>query len=410
MIDVAETGWRAELGVRTTEILGKFGVAGRVEVEGQLVWLIGHGPTVEVALPELSTTSAAQTPVELNRLAERLARDLATARRHAVGKSDSDTGWLGWLKLVPALLVVLLGIWAATHYLMPHQSRTNSATYSAQSGVARSTSVTPDVAADKRERDYRACSQTVARIQLGGTVTPLDIEGWVVELSLISDRPNLDPSTPTLAAYFENRPNDIERSQQWSGAPILSQISSTLAGVLVSKDPLANAASVTGSGIRITWRGQYVASYFKEYERKEFTRLADSLYQATNARYGALYARCAQGIARYLGSWFRGPDVGGAVWSLIAEVELFADVPQIPNAKSGDGPEQWVVPLNRMAILAHSITRKQAAFILASTAGSVSERLGQSATLEFPFAQGYRANAASRKLVRMLTSSSAGAR
>ncbi len=404
---VVETGWRAELGARTTEILGRYGVAGRVEVEGQLVWLIGHGPTVEVAIPELSTTHAAQSPLELEHLAERLARDLANARRRAVGKSESDSDWLGWLKLAPPVLIVVLGTWAAARYLMPHRNQSTSATSLAQSTVARPTRPAADSSADKRDRDYRACLQTVNRIRQGGSVTPLDIDGWVVELSLISDKADLDPSSPVLREFFQNRPNDIERSQHWTGAPLLTQIDPSLAGVLVSKEPLAQAAPVSGSGIKITWRAQYVTLYFKEIERREFVHLADALYRATNARYGALYARCAQGVARYLGSWFSGPDVGGAVWSLVAEIGLFADVPQVPNVKSGDGPEQWEAPLNRIAILAHSITRKQAAFILSSTAGSVSERLGQSATLEFPFVQGFRANTASQKFTRLLTTANA---
>jgi hypothetical protein len=245
--------------------------------------------------------------------------------------------------------------------------------------------------------------QTVTRIQQGGSVTPLDIDGWVVELSLISDKSDLDPASTALAEFFETRPNDIERTQHWTGSPLLAGIEPSLAGVLVSKEPLAGAAPVGGSGIKVTWRGQYVTKYFTEVERQEYIHLADALYHATNARYGALYARCAQGIARYLGAWFRGPDVGGAVWSLIAEIGLFADVPQVAGIKSGDGPEQWAIPLNRIAILAHSMTRKQAAFALSSTAGSVSERPGLSATLEFPFAQGYRANTASQKFVRTLT-------
>ena len=399
---MAETGWRAELGARTTEILGRFGVAGRVQVEGQLVWLIGHGPTVEVAIPELSTTSAAQTPLELERLAERLARDLANARRHAVGKSDSESGWLGWLKLVPPVFIVVIGTWAAARYLLPRGNRLTSAAALGHSAVARATLAVTDPSADKRERDYRACLQTVARIQHGGSVTPLDIDGWVVELSLISDKPDLDPSSKVLGDFFEKRPNDIERSQKWTGAPLLTQIDASVSGVLVSKEPLAEAAHVTGSGIKITWKGRYVKLYFNELERREYVDLADSLYRATGARYAALYARCAQGEARYLGSWFRGPDVGGAAWTLIAEVGLFADVPQIPNIKSGDGPEQWSAPLNRIAILAHSLTRKRATLILSSTAGSVSERPGQSATLEFPFSQGFRANTASQRFIRAL--------
>ncbi len=404
---MTETGWRAELGARTTEILGRFGVAGRVEVEGQLVWLIGHGPTVEVALPELTTTSAAQTPQELERLAERLARDLASARRRAAGKSDSDSSWVGWLKLLPPISIMVLVTWAAAHYLLPSRNPPKSGSSLNTSTVARPTTLAAGPATDKRERDYLSCIQTVTRIQQGGSVTPLDIDGWVVELSLISDDADLDPSSAALSEFFEKRPNDIERSQHWAGSPSLAGVNPSLAGVLVSKEPLAEAAPVTGSGVKITWRGQYVSKYFNELERQEYIHLADALYRTTNARYGAMYARCAQGTARYLGAWFRGPDVGGAVWSLIAEIGMFADVPQVPGVKSGDGPAQWLIPLNRIAILAHPLTRKQVAFALSSTAGAVSERPGSSATLEFPFSQGYRANAASQKFIRTLTSDKA---
>lgn len=407
---MVESGWRAELGARTTEVLGRFGVAGRVEVEGQLVWLIGHGPTVEVALPELLTTSAAQAPAELQRIAERLARDLANARRHAVGKSESDSGWLGWLKLIPPLVLVTLGVWAAAHYLLPQQKRRASNTPLVTSGSPIASPMRVDGSAEKRARDYQACLQTVARIQHGGSVTALDSDGWVVELSLVSDETDLSPGSAVLSDYFETRPNDIERSQHWSGAPLLSQVDPVASGVLVSKEPLAAAAPTAGSGIKITWRGQYVSMYFKELERREFLALADALYRATDARYGALYARCSQGVARYLGSWFRGPNVGGAVWSLMAQMGLFADVPQIPNIKPSDGPEQWAPPLNRLSILAHSITRKQAALTLADSAGSVSEHPGQHATIEFPFAQGFRANAASQRFIRTLNEPAAGSR
>ncbi len=400
---MTDTGWRAELGARTTEILGRFGVAGRVEVEGQLVWLIGHGPTVEVALPELTTTSAAQTPQELERLAERLARDLANARRHAAGKSDSDSSWVGWLKLIPPISIMVLVTWAAAHYLLPPRNLSKSSSTLNRSAVAKRSVPAVDPSADKRERDYRSCMQTVTRIQQGGSVTPLDIDGWVVELSLISDKTDLDPTAALLSEFFETRPNDIERSQHWTGAPLLTGVDPALAGVLISKEPLADAAPVAGSGIKITWRGQYVSKYFAEFERQEYVHLADALYRASSARYGALYARCAQGVARYLGAWFRGPDVGGAAWTLIAEIGLFADLPQVPGVKSGDGPEQWAVSLNRIAILSHSLTRKQAAFLLSSTEGSVAERPGVSATLEFPFAQGFRANSASQKFIRALT-------
>ncbi len=396
---VVESGWRAELGTRTTEILGRFGVAGRVEVEGQLVWLIGHGPTVEVGLPELATTSAAQAPEELQKLAERLARELASARRRAMAKSESSADWIGTLKLLPPVLIVILGIGLAIRYLLPTSTPGPPLAASGSARPSRRALEPQDPNSERHARESQSCLDAVARIQRGGSITALDSDGWVVELSLISEDPDLDPSAALLKSYFEARSNDIERTQIWSGAPSLSKVDASVAAVLVSKEPLAAAAPMTASGIKITWRGQYASQYFKETERREFIALADSLYRDSNSRYGALYARCAQGAARYLGSWFRGPTVGGAVWSLVAELDVFADVPQLPGIKPGDGPEQWAAPLSRFALLTHSVSRKQAALLLANSAGGVSERPGKHATLEFPFAQGMRANAASEKFI-----------
>jgi len=399
---VVELGWRAELAALTTEILGRYGVAGRVEVEGHLVWLIGHGPTVEVGLPELATTSAAQTPAELRRLAERLARDLASARRNAIGKSDSSPDWMGILKVFPAVLFVIV-VGFAIRYLVPPSAPSKSPSRSVAGTSNRKTAISSDPDQERHDREYKSCLESVSRIQRGGSVTALDADGWVVELSLISESSNLDPSSTVLGEYFEPRPNDIEKKQVWTGAPLLLQLDSHGAGVLVSKEPLATAAPVMGSGIKITWRGQYASQYFKEAERREFIALADSLYRDTQSTYGALYARCAQGVARYLGAWFRGPNVGGAVWSLIAELDVFSDVPQLPGIKPGDGPEKWALALNRLASLTRSVTRKRAAFVIASSAGSVSEQPGKYATLEFPFAQGSRANTASQKFINVLT-------
>ena len=399
---MVELGWRAELAALTTEILGRYGVAGRVEVEGHLVWLIGHGPTVEVGLPELATTSAAQAPAELRRLAERLARDLASARRNAIGKSDSSPDWIGILKLFPPVLLVIFVVGFAVRYLVPPSAPSKSPSRSVAGTSNRKAAVSSDPDQERHDREYKSCLESVSRIQRGGSVTALDADGWVVELSLISEVSDLDPSSTVLKEYFEPRPNDIERKQVWTGAPSLLRLDSHDAGVLVSKEPLAAAAPLMGSGIKITWRGQYASQYFSETERREFIGLADSLYRDTQSTYGALYARCSQGVARYLGAWFRGPTVGGAVWSLIAELDVFSDVPQLPGIKPGDGPEKWAPALNRLASLTHSVTRKRAALVLANSAGSVSEQPGKHATLEFPFAQGSRANTASQKFISVL--------
>ena len=190
--------------------LGRFGVAGRVEVEGQLVWLIGHGPTVEVALPELLTTSAAQTPAELQRIAERLARDLRTVDDTPSENPSLTPAGSGGFNQFRGARRRSRGASAAVRYLLPNRNRPASPIALAASGTSITTPIAVDVSAEERARDYQACLQTVARIQHGGSVTPLDIDGWVVELSLISDKPDLNPGSAALLKYSENRPHYIE--------------------------------------------------------------------------------------------------------------------------------------------------------------------------------------------------------
>ena len=391
---MAETEWRTELGARITECLGRFGVAGRVEVEGHLVWLIGHGPTVEVALAESDVLKASQGSAELKLLSERLARELSTARHVSAGQSTTSSNWIEWSKLVPPVALAAVGIWAAVHYLLPHHAiAPNPNTKGGASKRALQVQNSPNI--EKLNLDFQSCSKIVSRIQQGGSVTPLDIDGWVVELSLISDEPDLSPSSTQLDEYFAHRAGGVERTHYSTDTPILSHVDAAQSGVLISREPLAAAIPKGQSGILVTWRGQYVAAYFQEHERSEYLRTADSLFNDAHARYGALYARCAQGTARYLGSWYRGPDVGGALLMLLAEMELFADVPQIPDVKPGDEPTAWKTPLTRLADAVRPVTRRRATFHLASTGGAVSERPGEYATVQFPFSVGNRANIAS---------------
>jgi hypothetical protein len=220
-----------------------------------------------------------------------------------------------------------------------------------------------------------------------------------VELSLLSESPRLDPAIAALDNYFPRQPGSIERTHHAPNTPLLNQAQGDAAGVLVSKTPLA-VSGLRGSGITITWRGKYVMRYFDQVDRSEYTKVADALFLDLGASYGALYARCIQAPARYVGSWFRGPTVGGALWILVAEMEVVSGSATVPSSTAGNSPENWTEPLHSLAEKLQGVTRKRAALILASSGGSVSERPGQFATVEFPFSPANRANLAASAIAR----------
>jgi hypothetical protein len=396
---VTEADWRAELGTRTTEILGRFGVAGRVEVESQLVWLIGHGPTVEVRLSESDLAMAALGSTQQKPIAERLARELARARRKAAGDAGSASSWAQWAKLIPPLALTSLGIWAAFHYLAPRGAADVRSLSAKGARLNRGLQSPAKQVPERQALDDQSCLRTVTRIQQGGTVSPLDTDGWVVELALLSERDNLNPAATALNDYFPLQAGSIERTHHGPNTPLLNDTQGESAGVLISKDPLG-LSGIRGSGISITWRGKYVARYFDPTERAEYISVANALFADVNASYGALYARCVQGAARYLGTWFRGPTVGGALWMLVAEMEVVSGSVSVPGLNAGSEPDVWSAPLSQLADKLQNVSRKRAALVLANSGGTVSERPGQSATVEFPFSPANRANLAAATIAR----------
>ena len=394
------TDWRAELGTKTTEILGRYGVAGRVEVESRLVWLIGNGPTVEVRLTEVDASKAVLSPAELKSLAERLARDLSRARRAASRESGSAAGWVAWAKLLPTLAIVAFGAWMAFRYLTPHQPTTSSTWSKKGAHLSHGIQSPSTKLVEKQALDDQSCLRTVTRIQQGGTVTPLDIDGWVVELSLVSAENDLLPTAAPLNDYFQLRSDGIERTHHAADTPMLNQTDAQQAAVLISKEPLATVNPNAASGILITWRGQYVTPYFHESDRTEYLKVANSLFDALHASHGALYARCIQGGARYLGSWFRGPNVGAALWMLVTEMGVISGAVRVPGLGASFGLENCEAPLKYLAKTVGPITRSKAAYLLSTSGGFVSERVGKFATVEFPFSPANRASLASWAIAR----------
>lgn len=396
---VTDPDWRMGLAARATGQLGRFGVAGRVKIEGQLAWLIGHGPTVDVRLTENDALAAQQGPSELNVVAERIAGELARARRRAVGKVGGSNNWIAGLKLMLGMATLAAVAGAAFYYLTPR--RNSNITYRHTPGkgqsVRRGSTAPLDVDAAASDQH---CTEVFNRIQRGGSVTPLDIDGWVVELSLVSNADTLTPDLPVLNDYFERRSNNIERQTKWANSPQLDHANPALAGVLVSKEPLVTAIPGGRSGIVIAWRGQYVATYFSQTDRQEYVRLAHSLYVETGAQYGALHARCVHSPSRSLGAWYRGPNVSGALSFLAAHMELFADNSSIPGSAGARGPEDLRKPLEELWIRLKAADRRKATYLLATAGGSVSERPGQFATLEFPFSPGNRAALAAHNIAR----------
>jgi hypothetical protein len=80
---------------------------------------------------------------------------------------------------------------------------------------------------------------------------------------------------------------------------------------------------------------------------------------------------------------------------LVAEMEVAGGSARFAASGSVNSPSDLAAALQHLADTVHPLTRKRAAYVLASSGGTVSERIGQFATVEFPFSPANRANLAS---------------
>jgi hypothetical protein len=249
----------------------------------------------------------------------------------------------------------------------------------------------------RRERAIRVCEETRARVVRGAVIGATDVEGWVTELVLLR-RAGAEPFTlpHDLAGVVE------QRRVIWKQAPELLSVSP--GNVDVADASLASAGQARRPGLRLTFDGGYVTSYFREEERPSWIRAAGALAKQLGATHGGLYARCATSSAHHLGAWFLGPAPDGAALALLYFMGAHADVPHVQRALL-DPRDGGVVDLGfafeRLADATRKLDRSRLGMIIGPHGGTVGGVHGAT-FLSFPFRDADRAARASRDLARAL--------
>jgi serine/threonine-protein kinase len=406
---VATVGESWDLTRQIEELLGRNGVAGTVTFEDGRFILTGFGPKVTVFASEELERFGRSNERERRQIAERLARELAANRRALAQTGTGRSAWLEWLRVLGVAAAVSVGVWGAWRWLgRPAVQATNTGILAdgnreaaAQPpGALASVNGATATRSSKRDDDGPAakCKSVRARVSVGGSVSPLDVDGWVVELRLLSERENLGEQHAALASFFGDTKYAGAKRVIWEEEPDLRDATGPSTMVQVLADPLAQVFPRARSGVRILLTGKYVSFYFDEGRRLKLARLASALYEAVSANVGALYARCADGRTNHLGSWFRGADLGGVGLALVGTMGLGAEVPHLAEAGLVEDPLVYRRALSHLADRTRGFDRNRLTLLLADDGGMLAVRPGAWATITFPFSDGNRSTRASLRL------------
>jgi serine/threonine-protein kinase len=389
-----------ELSLLVTELLGRFGVAGTVTVQANRATLLGSGPTVEIDVEAVLADWHEVDDDARRKRALDTARRLSNERRRAGGVSRAPgrsemTRWIA-----PALAVAALGL-AAAFWL----GRSKSA-----EPFERPRRPAPSVDYDAYERERaeraeRVCNATRSRIMRGAPVGPSDVEGWVVELSLLTSKDSADPMSHPAISTFVGSDGNGPRRITWSNAGPIAALDGPETGVTLTKADLPEAGTSLFKGLRVVLTGRYVGAYFDEQTRVTFVRFALAMSDALKADYTALYARCAAGRAHHLGSVFRGPTPGGAVASLLYFIGTFGDVPDVRRSllsAAGEGEHDPVVAFRNITTATSALKKARVMAMVGAEGGMIAGTDDQPSTVSFPPRDPNRAARASHGIAREL--------
>jgi hypothetical protein len=388
---------RREIEAAIAEAVARFGMAGEALIEGDQIRLVGAGPEVSTELGSLADTWAELAPPLRARRATEIARRLATARRAKVDvRTSARRGMPSFV--APALVLALAagGLWFAWQKLGPGAHPAAIATGPVGPRNA------DEWEKDRADRAERVCEATRSRVMRGATVGPSDVEGWVVELALVS-RSGDPASDPTLAEFVRKSPDAGGSKFVWPGAREISGKDGIGTSVEVQSEPFSENGGAL-HGLRLTFRGKYVVAYFDGGDRRAYLKLANALSHELHADFGALYARCAMATTHHLGAWFLGPDPGAAVASLIYWIGAFSDPPQVrESVLFPDGGRDVRVSgaFDRIAQGTHGFDRLKVRNLLSEHGGMIAGAADAPATVTFPFADANRAARASFELGRV---------
>jgi serine/threonine-protein kinase len=258
-----------------------------------------------------------------------------------------------------------------------------------------------DPEAARRERARRVCDATRARVLRGATVGPTDVEGWVVELSLIREGSQVWKS---LDQFVDLSRGDDAGHISWSGAPELAAIEGYTTRVEVRSTALPGE-STRFQRLDLSLHGSYVSPYFRERQRIRLVRFAHALAEFQQASLAGLYARCEGGTTHHLGSWFLGSSPGKAAASLLFFMGAYAEPAHLPRKVLTPRPDQDLAPahaLDQLIGATADLTRKDVAKMIGSQDGMVAGPETFTA-LQFPFVDSNRSLRASRGIARDLS-------
>ncbi len=395
-----------EIETLIAEEVARFGVAGEVRIVANNVVLEGYGPASGVDLGAL-IDQWDQLPHDVRaRRATGLARRLVEARRASAAPLRSASQGFSMPRFVaPALILGLgaAGVWLAYDYLTPKATKAPDA-----AGVAprpADSSVPADQYESERiARAERVCQTTRARVQRGATVGPTDVEGWVVELTLLrADGDSALTFDPALTSFVERRAGSLEGKFVWAGAPEIGARTGPATKVEVEDASIPSPAAPRLFGVTLRFTGRYVIGYFTESERIAYHKTAHTLATRLGADFAGLFARCAQSSTHQIGSWFWGRGPAGAAASVIYFMGAHADPPQIEQKTLFPGGGKDIVQSGALLQIAEKtadLKRERVLRLLGSTGGMVSGRPDAPHVISFPYKDSNRASRASLDLAR----------
>jgi hypothetical protein len=286
-----------EIEARVAQSIARYGVAGKVRIEGDQVVLEGSDPPAATEIGDLAAQWAELAVVERQRRIAALARTLVVARgvQRKSRPRRAARSWLGAIVIAGSALVA---------WLFVRQQRGGEPV-----PVAPLAAVADDELA---EIEKRGCDAASERADRGQMPSAAQAGGWVVELSLLRRG---DPNVvfdPGLLAFVQRAPGRLHGRFVWAGAREISSLDG--AGTEVE---VVESSERGLSGARLLFKGRYVEPYFSPGQRAAFERTASAIADRLAATHAGLYARCAHRPLRHAGAWFRGPGAAGSATSLV---------------------------------------------------------------------------------------------
>ena len=375
--------------------LARFALAGSVHFEGMdLVFESQQGRVqlnakFEVARWERQDADARDRAAA--DLARKLAQRAPTSRSPRTGRHlHVDASTLGLACAAFGLIALLVYL----SQLPPEVSKTDGAPVPGSE---------PSAAAPPTGGSEKFCEAVRGRVFRGGSIGLADAEGWVVEIAMLGEPgEQLLENEHALAPFFEPERNGFA-AYRWKEEPDLALTKGSEPKVEVREFSLAGSPSAS-EGVRFTFSGSFVESYFDEEHRSRFYHLAHELSESLGPSYAAVYARCTHDDIHTLGSWFRGKDGSGAATSLLFFLGTYArprHIDPLYYRNVGSGEIDPFFALHSIARATAHLDRAALSTLVGSEGGMAVGGKGQPVIITFPFQDGNRASRVSRTIARV---------